>query len=99
MNSCVCGRKAKIIAVSLNSILDLKHHLPVVLVTLQSVFKDDAYIPASKEIQIGCVRTMAVSQKKVCLDSCCYINFYRMVNYCFSIRALYFFVIPPPNEV
>jgi hypothetical protein len=33
--------------------------------TFRSVAKDDAYQPASRDIMIGCVRTMAVSQKKV----------------------------------
>ncbi len=37
-----------------------------ILVTLRSVMKDTTLMPAVKEIMVGCVRTMAVSQKKVC---------------------------------
>ncbi|XP_060590972.1 uncharacterized protein LOC132745958 isoform X1 [Ruditapes philippinarum] len=43
---------------------DLRLQLPTVLMTFRSVAKDDAYQPASRDIMIGCVRTMAVSQKK-----------------------------------
>merc|ERR1719210_1488491 len=35
-----------------------------VLVTLHSISKDTDFSPATRDIQIGCVRTMAVSQKK-----------------------------------
>ena len=36
------------------------------LITMKSSFDDDGvYLPASRSISVGCVRTMAVSQKKV----------------------------------
>ncbi|XP_053379519.1 cilia- and flagella-associated protein 74-like isoform X2 [Mercenaria mercenaria] len=43
---------------------ELKQQMPSVLMTFRSVAKDDAYQPANRDILIGCVRTMAVSQKK-----------------------------------
>ena len=36
-----------------------------VLVTLRSIAKETEFITATTEIYVGCVRTMAVSQKKV----------------------------------
>ncbi|KAJ8320230.1 hypothetical protein KUTeg_001817 [Tegillarca granosa] len=35
-----------------------------ILFTLQSIAKESEFIPASRELHVGCVRTMAVSQKK-----------------------------------
>ena len=35
------------------------------LVTLRSVMKGSEFSAASRQIHVGCVRTMAVSQKKV----------------------------------
>ncbi|XP_052759795.1 cilia- and flagella-associated protein 74-like isoform X2 [Mya arenaria] len=43
---------------------DLRLQMQPVLVTLQSTALEDSYEPATREIYIGCVRTMAVSQKK-----------------------------------
>ncbi|KAL4221191.1 hypothetical protein ACF0H5_019455 [Mactra antiquata] len=42
----------------------IKQTTTPLLVTLKAIAKDDAYDPASRDIYIGCVRTMAVSQKK-----------------------------------
>ena len=39
---------------------------PPVLVTVRSVACNDTFQPGVREIYAGCVRTMAVSQKKVC---------------------------------
>lgn len=44
---------------------ELKQQLAPVLVSLKSTATDDSYEPATREIYMGCVRTMAVSQKKV----------------------------------
>ena len=44
---------------------ELKLQLLPVLVTLKSTALEDSYEPATREIYMGCVRTMAVSQKKV----------------------------------
>ena len=38
-----------------------------ILFTLKSIAKENDFIPASRELFVGCVRTMAVSQKKVSL--------------------------------
>ena len=38
------------------------------LVTLRSIAKETEFIMATSEIYVGCVRTMAVSQKKVSND-------------------------------
>ncbi|XP_033763578.1 cilia- and flagella-associated protein 74-like isoform X1 [Pecten maximus] len=35
-----------------------------VMLTLESIAKENEYVPASRDLHIGCVRTMAVSQKK-----------------------------------
>ncbi|XP_052267472.1 cilia- and flagella-associated protein 74-like isoform X2 [Dreissena polymorpha] len=43
---------------------DLKLILPPVLVTLRSTALEDSFVPATRDIYVGCVRTMAVSQKK-----------------------------------
>ncbi|KAH3826943.1 hypothetical protein DPMN_128870 [Dreissena polymorpha] len=43
---------------------DLKLILPPVLVTLRSTALEDSFVPATRDIFVGCVRTMAVSQKK-----------------------------------
>ncbi|KAL5014796.1 hypothetical protein ScPMuIL_009066 [Solemya velum] len=51
---------------SVISLEDEESKTPIipVLCTLHSIAKDNQYVPASREISIGCVRTMAVSQKK-----------------------------------
>lgn len=36
-----------------------------ILFTLRSIAKENDFIPASRDLFVGCVRTMAVSQKKV----------------------------------
>ncbi|XP_074655233.1 cilia- and flagella-associated protein 74-like isoform X2 [Tubulanus polymorphus] len=43
---------------------DEKTYAKSFLVTCKSVMKDDEYIPGEGEVFVGCVRTMAVSQKK-----------------------------------
>ena len=45
------------------------HPPPPVLVTLQSVANESGFSVASRDILVGCVRTMAVSQKKVPVTS------------------------------
>lgn len=39
-----------------------------ILITLESIIENDEFLLAKREIEVGCVRTMAVSQKKVCLN-------------------------------
>ncbi|XP_046572911.1 LOW QUALITY PROTEIN: cilia- and flagella-associated protein 74-like [Haliotis rubra] len=43
---------------------ELKPSIKPLLITLSSVAKDDEYMAATRDIYVGCVRTMAVSQKK-----------------------------------
>lgn len=50
---------------NLFSLSDAKALPEPVLFTLQSIAKESEFIPASRELHVGCVRTMAVSQKKV----------------------------------
>ena len=45
-----------------------------VLVTIRSTAKDDENIPGTRELFVGCVRTMAVSQKKVWLVSVAFLS-------------------------
>ena len=57
-----------------------------VLVTIRSTAKDDENIPGTRELFIGCVRTMAVSQKKVGFSGIFGIkNTYLMISdHCFA---------------
>ncbi|VDH97168.1 Hypothetical predicted protein [Mytilus galloprovincialis] len=43
---------------------ELKGILPSVLFSVKSIAKESEFVPGSREIYVGCVRTMAVSQKK-----------------------------------
>lgn len=43
---------------------DILQQMKTVLVTLKCISKEDGIVPVPREIYIGCVRTMAVSQKK-----------------------------------
>ena len=67
------------------------------LVTLYSVAKDNEFTLATKEITVGCVRTMAVSQKKVSFLSFFQISQFLLLLYlifsnCFAVTALIFFL-------
>ena len=48
---------------------EAKQQQTPVLLTIRSTAKEDENIPGTRELYIGCVRTMAVSQKKVWLLS------------------------------
>ena len=48
---------------------EAKQQQTPVLLTIKSTAKEDENIPGTRELYIGCVRTMAVSQKKVWLLS------------------------------
>ena len=53
-----------------------------VLVTLHSIAKETEFLMATKDIHVGCVRTMAVSQKKVCNNWFAQANdFVKMVSH------------------
>jgi hypothetical protein len=45
--------------------LDGKLPAESLLLTFESIAKDDEFLMATRELYVGCVRTMAVSQKKV----------------------------------
>lgn len=53
-----------------------------ILFTLRSIAKENDFIPASRDLFVGCVRTMAVSQKKVRLLS---ILFQLLIHLCAQI--------------
>lgn len=44
---------------------DLKNLIPSVLFSVKSIAKESEFVPGSRDLFVGCVRTMAVSQKKV----------------------------------
>ena len=41
--------------------------MPSVLFTVKSIAKESEFVTGSRDLYVGCVRTMAVSQKKVSL--------------------------------
>ena len=43
---------------------DLKSLIPSVLFSVKSIAKESEFVPGSRDLFVGCVRTMAVSQKK-----------------------------------
>lgn len=43
---------------------DLKNLIPSVLFSVKSIAKESEFVPGSRDLFVGCVRTMAVSQKK-----------------------------------
>ena len=49
--------------------VDVKLPPQTMLVSLYSQAQDTEFLPATRDIYVGCVRTMAISQKKVCLLS------------------------------
>ena len=58
--------------------------------------KEDENIPGSRELYIGCVRTMAVSQKKVCdiYDLCCQLHAWFLTQLC--LITLFPFLVAQP---
>lgn len=53
-----------------------------ILFTLRSIAKENDFIPASRDLFVGCVRTMAVSQKKVRILS---VLFQLLIHLCAQI--------------
>lgn len=56
------------------------------LLTLRSRIKNEEFLPASQDVYIGCVRTMAVSQKKVQIFLLCFVQFSE-INFVFFLNG------------